>query len=71
MNQSELYHSVARATGEDLDEIRHRGFNLVEPEDLDFDPDLDVLLEEPIDWDQYDLERNIAIVEQRQYRYAA
>lgn len=42
MTQAELERELARATGESRETIRHRGFQLVEP------PDLEPLV---IDWD--------------------
>ena len=71
MTQDTLDRAVAQATGEDLNEIRRRGFNLVDPVEVDFDPEPEDLLPEMIDWDQYDLDRNVAIVEQRQFRRTA
>lgn len=64
MTRHELHVAVARATGEDLREIRRRGFSLVDPHADRFDPaPLPVALN-TIDWDQLDLERNVPLVEQ-------
>ena len=71
MTQDTLDRAVAQATGEDLNEIRRRGFNLADPGEVEFDPEPEDLLPEMIDWDQYDLDRNVAIVEQRQFRRSA
>ena len=52
MTQRQLDLEVAKATGESLGEIRHRGFSIADPTDVTFDP-------EPcnppplfIDWDE-------------------
>jgi len=66
MTQNELHRSVARATGEDLREICRRGFSIVDPRNIDFDPEPDNQLPQMIDWDQHDLERNVPLVAQRQ-----
>ena len=49
MTQDTLDRAVAHATGEDLKEIRRRGFNLVDPVEVDFDPETEDLLPEMID----------------------
>ena len=51
LNQRELDNAVARATGEDLQVIRHRGFSLINPSDVDFDPEVDQRAPYVIDWD--------------------
>ena len=71
MTQDTLNRAVAQATGEDLSEIRRLGFNLVDPFERDFDPELEDLHPETIDWDQYDLHRNVAVVDQRRFRRSA
>lgn len=48
--------AVAEATGESLSEIRHRGFTLADPEDVDFDPEPDVREPLFIDWDEMEAE---------------
>lgn len=62
MNSRELHQAVARATGESVAEIRRRGFSLLDPDPFDLDP----LPSEGqvIDWDLYDLERNVPLVDQ-------
>jgi hypothetical protein len=57
MTQRELERAVANATGESLAEIQHRGFQTLfvkppEPEDM------------IVDWDELQLQRNVALVEQ-------
>ena len=64
MTQNELDQLVADATGEDLDEIQHRGISLRESLDLDGDS---VHVELPpltVDSDEVELHRNVALVEQ-------
>jgi len=68
MTQDQLEHLVADATGESLGDIRRIGFSLADPTDVHFDPEPDDLLPQMIDWDQRDLERNVAVVEQPPYR---
>ena len=58
MTQNDLNRAVARATGETVNEISHLGF-----QPLDLEP---VHAEDRfIDWDALQLERNIAVYEQR------
>ncbi|HBN75517.1 MAG TPA: hypothetical protein DD473_06805 [Planctomycetaceae bacterium] len=68
MTQSQLNQLVADATGEDLREIRNRGFSLADPLEVDFDPEPYDLPPQMIDWDEIDLQRNVAIVEQPPFR---
>ncbi len=63
MTQNDIDHAVSRATGEDLTEIRRRGFSLMDPM-LDGDPEPDDLLPQMVDWDQLKLDRNVPLVEQ-------
>lgn len=51
MTQRELELAVAAATGEDIIEINQRGFNLVEPLLIDFDPEPNELPPQIVDWD--------------------
>ena len=73
MTQNELDNLVANATGEDLAEIRHRGFSLCEPLDLDGDSVRVELPPQTVDWDEVELHRNVALVEQppKRCRYPA
>ncbi len=48
MTQAQMERELARATGESIATIRHRGFSLVEP------PELEPLT---VDWDQLAAER--------------
>ena len=51
MTQRELELAVAAATGEDITEINQRGFNLVDPLLIDFDPEPNNLSPQIVDWD--------------------
>jgi len=53
MTQQDLDRAVSAATGEELREIRRRGFSIVDPADVDFDPEPDDLPAQVIDWDDY------------------
>jgi len=64
MTQHDLDTAVATATGEDLYEIRRRGFSIADPVEVNFDPEPDLLPPQFIDWDDYDLHRNIALIPQ-------
>ena len=66
MSQKHLNEMVAEATGEDLCVIRHRGFSIADPMNVNFDPEPDDLPPQVIDWDEIDLQRNVAVVSQRQ-----
>ncbi|MGE3407566.1 MAG: hypothetical protein AB7I37_12175 [Pirellulales bacterium] len=75
MTQRDLNRAVARATGEDLSEIERLGFNIIDPEigELDDEPYTEQhdILPLTINWDEYDLHRNVAVIEQRQFSRAA
>ena len=51
MTQQDLDQSVAHATGESLHTIRRRGFSIVNPDLLDFDPEPNSLPAQYVDWD--------------------
>jgi hypothetical protein len=61
MTQRELNRNVAAATGESVREIARRGFVPLSPIPVEREPE-DFIL----DWDAYDLERNVALVDQPQ-----
>lgn len=70
MSQSDLDRAVAKATGEELAEIRLRGFSSADPGLVRFDPEpYDAPL--VVDWDEVDEERNVALFQQRQFQHAA
>ncbi len=54
MTQRQLNRSVASKTGEDLREIRRRGFSIFDPGNIDFDPEPNDLPPQVIDWDEVD-----------------
>ena len=64
MTQAELDRAVARATGETVAEVGRRGFQPLSFDPVEPDPE-DYI----IDWDQLELNRNVAAVEQRQFRH--
>lgn len=53
MTQHELNLAVARATGESVDTIVDRGFSLVDPAAISFDPEPDDREPRVSDWDAY------------------
>jgi len=62
MTQWDLNRAVARATGESVSFVKHRGFLIDEPaHDADASDFVDI---EPlvIDWDQLDAERSVPIL---------
>ncbi|MBB03348.1 MAG: hypothetical protein CMJ47_11925 [Planctomyces sp.] len=65
MTQQQLNRKVSAATGEDLYEIRRRGFSLADPLNVNFDPEPDDLPPSMIDWDEHDFHsRNVPLFEQ-------
>lgn len=62
--RTDLDQEVALATGEDLRTIRRRGFSLVDPHRVNFDPEPDLLPPQFIDWDELDMSRNEPVVRQ-------
>ncbi len=71
MTQDQLNQLVADATGEDLAEIQHRGFSMLEPDAEGYEADPLDELARFVDWDEADRHRNVAIVEQPPFRRAA
>jgi len=59
MSQQELDSAVAQATGESVRTIRRRGFSLVSPTFMEFDPDPEVP-PQIVDWDALDAQRSAA-----------
>lgn len=59
MTRKQLERALAQRTGESLREIRHRGFSIVRPDDLDQDQYL-YSVPNVVDWDQVDRERQRA-----------
>jgi hypothetical protein len=60
---------VAKATGEDIREIRQRGFSVADPFEVDFDPEPNNLSPQMIDWDELELERSLAAASQGRLRH--
>ena len=65
MTQNQLNQLIADATGEDIDDIRQRGFSLADPLEVNFDPEPCDLPPQVVDWDELDLQHNVAVVPQR------
>jgi len=59
MTPSELNRSVANATGESVREIARRGFIPLSTIPIEWEPE-DLI----IDWDEFDWQRNVALVDQ-------
>lgn len=64
MTQNELEDAVARATGEDVCQIRARGFGPADLLNVDFDPEPDNLPHQRVEWDRLDLDRNVSVIAQ-------
>lgn len=62
MTQTQLEQLVAKATGEDIRAIRERGFSVADPLEVNFDPEPDNLPPQVVDWDELDLQHNVAVV---------
>ena len=60
MNQSQLNHAVARATGESRDTIHRIGFSIADPESVHYDPEPSRRRPQVIDWDDLDARRRAA-----------
>ena len=65
MTQNQLNRLIADATGEDIADIRQRGFSLADPLEVHFDPEPCDLPPQVVDWDEVDLQHNVAVVPQR------
>ena len=52
MTQQELDREVAKATGENLSEIRRLGFSIADPADVSFDPEPSDPADKYLDWDE-------------------
>ena len=64
MTQREVDQSVAAVTGEDLCDVRRMGFSIADPDEVNFDPE-PYYPPQMVDWDELQLERNVAVFEQR------
>ena len=65
MTQNQLNRLIADATGEDIADIKQRGFSLADPLEVTFDPEPCDLPPQVVDWDEVDLQHNVAVVPQR------
>lgn len=61
MTQAQLDRDVARATGEDVQEITRRGFSPLTFGPLELEPE-DLI----VNWDELQLSRNVAFIAQRE-----
>lgn len=68
MTQQDLDAAVAVATGEAVRTIRQRGFSLVNPLEVYFDPDPDLCPPQTVDWDELGLQQNVSLFAQRHGR---
>ena len=68
MTQARLERAVARATGEDLSTIKRMGFSVVDPDQMEDDPE--PALPQVVDWDALDAER-VVLFPVSQQRLAA
>lgn len=64
MIQQDIDDAVCVATGECLCEVRRRGFSIADPLDVNFDPEPNFLPPSQIDWDEIELNRNVAFFHQ-------
>jgi len=55
MPQSDLYRSVAAATGESISTIKRLGFLIADPSQPISDPEAESLGPHIIDWDEFDV----------------
>ena len=62
MTQQEIDRQVARATGENLCEIRQRGFSIADPAIVDYDPEPSDVEDLIVDWDALDAGRSVPLV---------
>jgi hypothetical protein len=64
MSQHELNRQVSKATGEDIAMIASLGFVELTPFPIEREP-------LTMDWDDHDLDRNVAVIPQRRRKRAA
>ena len=64
MSQHELNREISRATGEDLATIAGRGFVELTPIPFEREP-------LTMNWDEHDIEHNVAVIPQRRRQRAA
>ena len=61
MRQETINEMVARATGEELSEIRRMGFSIADPGRANFDPEAVRRRPRSIDWDSVEYEHGRAV----------
>ena len=71
MTQQELDAEVAMALGEDVSEIRRRGFSIADPAEANFDPEPDDLAPQWMNWDEYEADRCVTTMPQPPRRLIA
>ena len=64
MTQQEIDDAVCVATGDCLCDVQRIGFGIADPLEVNFDPEPDDLPPNIVDWDEIELQRNIAVVDQ-------
>ena len=64
MSQRELNRAISNATGEDIATIAGMGFVELTAIPIEREPRV-------LDWDEYDFERNVAVIPQRRRRATA
>ena len=64
MSQRDLNRAISQATGEDIATIAGMGFVELTPFPIEREPNV-------LDWDEYDLEHNVAVIPQRHRRTTA
>ncbi len=64
MSQRDLNRAISKATGEDLSTIAGMGFVELTAIPIEREPRV-------LDWDEYDLERNVAVIPQRRRHNSA
>ena len=64
MSQRDLNRQISKATGEDIATIAGLGFVELRPIPFEREP-------LTIDWDEHDLDRNVAVIPQRRRKSAA
>ena len=57
MTQNDLNRAVARATGETIRTVTHRGFGIADPDIVGFDPEPNDIESKTVDWDALDAGR--------------
>ena len=64
MSQRELNRQISQATGDDIATIAGMGFVELTPTPFEYEP-------LTMDWDEHDLDRNVAVIPQRRRRMTA